>query len=328
MAGSSSVPQAFNRGEARMSVDFDLTDLRLFLFVVEGGSITAGARAAHLSLAASSARVLGMEQSLATPLLVRGRRGVLPTAAGRELVQHARTVLQQAERLRLALEEHASSSKHHIALIGTSAAIREYLPDELGDFLVRYPQVNISVAEAASEASVLAVLAGSADIAFVTKRQAIEGLEFFPFVANRFALVVPRGHRLVQEADGGAISEALADGCDVVGLPEGSALQDTWEQRAAGRGFGLNYRVRVPSFDAQLRLIERGVGVALMPEATARRGARTMAIEVLPLSDPSLARRVLICVHRFSALPTVTQSLVEHLRKAAQEHTRTGERAD
>ncbi len=311
-----------------MSVDFDLTDLRLFLLVVEGGSITAGARAAHLSLAAGSARVLGMEQSLATPLLVRGRRGVLPTAAGTALVQHARTVLQRAEQLRLALEEHSRSSKHHIALIGTSAAIREYLPDGLGDFLARHPQVNISVAEAASEASVLAVLAGSADIAFVTERPAIEGLEFFSFVTNRFALVVPRGHRLVREAGGRVISEALADGCDVVGLPEGSALQDTWDRRAAGRGAALNHRVRVPSFDAQLRLIERGVGVALLPEATARRGARTMAIDVLPLSDPYLVRRLLICVKRFNAMPTETQSLVEHLRRAEPAPRVAGERAD
>lgn len=296
-----------------MSVDFDLTDLRLFLHVVEGGSITAGARAAHLSLAAGSERVLGMEQALATPLLTRGRRGALPTAAGLALVQHARTVLQQAEQLRLDLEEHARSSKHQIALTGTSAAIREYLPDALGDFLARHAQVNISVAEAASEESVRAVLAGSADIAFVTERPAIEGLDFFPFVVNRFALAVPRGHPLVQAANGRVISEALADGCDVVGLPEGSALQDTWDARASGRGATLNYRVRVPSFDAQLRLIERGVGVAILPEATARRGARTMAIEVLPLSDPYLIRQLLICVQRFGALPPYTQSLVEHL---------------
>lgn len=297
-----------------MSVDFSLTDLRLFLHVVEGGSITAGARASHLSLAAGSERVLGMEQALDTPLLVRGRRGVLPTAAGLALVHHARSVLEQAERLRLDLEEHALSSKHRIALTGTSAAIREYLPDALGDFLARCPQVNVSVAERVSEKSVQAVLDGSADIALVTERPAMAGLEFFPFIVNRFALAVPCNHPLIRQANGGMIPEALADTCDVVGLPEGSALQDTWEARAAGRGAVLNYRVRVPSFDAQLRLIERGVGVAIMPEATALRGARSMAIDVLPLSDPYLARQLLICVRSFSALPPHTQSLVEHLR--------------
>jgi DNA-binding transcriptional LysR family regulator len=299
-----------------MSIDFDLTDLRLFVHVVEGGSITAGSQATNLSLAACSERVQGMEQALATPLLTRGRRGVLPTAAGLTLVQHARIVLEQAGRLRLDLQEHARSRRHHIALIGTSAAMREYLPDALGDFLARHPQVNVTVAEAASEDSVQAVLAGSADIAFVTERQAIEGLELYPVAMNRFALAVPRGHPLVLKAGGGEISEALADGCDVVGLPAGGALQDTWDQRVAGRGAALNYRVRVPSFDAQLRLVERGVGIALLPEATARRGARSMAIEVLPLSDAYLMRRLLVCVQRLSALPPDTQALVEQLRHA------------
>ena len=297
-----------------MSTAFDLTDLRLFLHIVEGGSITAGAQASHLSLAAGSARVQGMEQTLAMPLLLRGRRGVLPTAAGQVFAQHARAVLEHAEQLRLDLEEQARGKKQHIVLTGTSAAIREYLPDALGDYLARNPSVNISVAETASADSVQAVLAGSADIAFVTEGPVIEGLEYFPFVMNRFALVVARGHPLVLAAGGGAISEALADACDVVGLPEGSALQDTWEARAAGRGAVLNCRVRVPSFDAQLRLVARGVGVAIMPEATALRGARSMAIEVLPLSDASLVRQLLICVRRFSTLPPCTQNLIAQLR--------------
>jgi DNA-binding transcriptional LysR family regulator len=299
-----------------MNPGFDFTDLRLFVLVVEGGSITAGSRAANLSLAAGSERVLGMEEVLATPLLTRGHRGVLPTAAGLALLQHARTVLQQVGRLRLDLQEHARGTKGHIALVGTSAAMREYLPDALGDFLARHPQVNVSVTEAASEDSVPAVLAGSADIAFVTERATTGDLEFLPFAMNRFALAVPCGHPLVQVAGGREISEALADGCDVVGLPQGSALQDTWDARAAGRGAALNHRVRVPSFEAQLRLIERGVGVALLPEATARRGARTMAIEVLPLSDAYLMRQLLICVRRLSALPAYTQSLIEQLRTA------------
>jgi DNA-binding transcriptional LysR family regulator len=297
-----------------MNITFDLTDLRLFVHVVESGSITAGAGHSNLSLAAASERVQGMEQALATALLTRGRRGVVPTTAGLALLQHAQTVLQQAARLRLDLEAHARGSKLHITLMGTSAAMREYLPDALGDFLAQHPQVNVSVAEAASEDSMQAVLAGTADIAFVTERAAPPGLEMYPFATNRFALVVPRGHPLVQQAQGRDISEALADGCDVVGLPAGSALQDTWDQRAATRGATLNYRVRVPSFDAQLRLIERGVGIALLPEATARRGARGMAIDVLPLSDAFLMRRLLICVRRLSAQPVHVQRLVAQLR--------------
>ncbi|MFJ5383870.1 LysR family transcriptional regulator, partial [Cupriavidus sp. CER94] len=67
---------------------FDLTDLRLFLSVVECGSLTQGARSMHLALASVSERIAGMEATLGAPLLERNRRGVSPTAAGEALVRH------------------------------------------------------------------------------------------------------------------------------------------------------------------------------------------------------------------------------------------------
>ena len=80
-------------------MQFDLTDLSLFRHVVEAGSITRGAERAHLALAAASTRIRNMEKSLGAPLL-RGRQGVAPTPAGRTLLQHARALLAQVERLR------------------------------------------------------------------------------------------------------------------------------------------------------------------------------------------------------------------------------------
>jgi DNA-binding transcriptional LysR family regulator len=74
---------------------FDLTDMQLFLHVIEAGSITAGAERAHIALASASARVRGMEETLGMPLLVRGRRGVHPTPVGETLVHHARLVLSK-----------------------------------------------------------------------------------------------------------------------------------------------------------------------------------------------------------------------------------------
>ncbi len=46
---------------------FDFTDLRLFQFVVQTGSITRGAERAHLALASASARIRGMEEILGVP---------------------------------------------------------------------------------------------------------------------------------------------------------------------------------------------------------------------------------------------------------------------
>ena len=50
---------------------FDLTDLQLFLNIVDAGSITAGAERSHLALASVSERLRKMEQSLGIALLVK-----------------------------------------------------------------------------------------------------------------------------------------------------------------------------------------------------------------------------------------------------------------
>jgi DNA-binding transcriptional LysR family regulator len=94
---------------------FDLTDLRLFLHVVEAGSITRGAARMHLAIAAASTRIRDMEATLGTPLLHRRRQGVQPTEAGHTLLHHARVLLQQAERMRGDLAEYADGLRGQVA---------------------------------------------------------------------------------------------------------------------------------------------------------------------------------------------------------------------
>ena len=80
---------------------FDFIDLRLLAAVLETGSITAGAERVGLSLAAASARMRGLEQQAGVALLTRNPRGVQATPAGERLLQHARVLLQQRDRLRV-----------------------------------------------------------------------------------------------------------------------------------------------------------------------------------------------------------------------------------
>ncbi|HXO71420.1 MAG TPA: LysR family transcriptional regulator, partial [Bradyrhizobium sp.] len=71
-------------------MQFDLVDLRLFVAVADDRSITHGAARVHLALPSASARIKAMEETLGIALLKRGRRGVELTAAGENLLGHAR----------------------------------------------------------------------------------------------------------------------------------------------------------------------------------------------------------------------------------------------
>ena len=298
---------------ATVTFRFDLTDLRLFLNAVESGSITAGAEATQLGLAADSARVLAMEDTLGVPLLTREARGVQPTAAGQALVLHARTLLLQMERLQGGMAEHSPGIKVQMRLLCDTVALHEVVPERLADFLLTHPHVNVQVEERPGNDVVSALAEGTADVGIVRENTDVFELESFVFQTDRLVLVVPPAHPLVLSAQGGAVSLTDADLCDTVGLPQGTALQDLWDRRVAQRGRHLNYRIRVGSFDEQCRLVARGAGIALMPRSTAERHARALDIRILALTEDFADLALRLCVRRLAELPAATRRLVASL---------------
>ena len=128
---------------------------------------------------------------------------------------------------------------------------------------------------------------------------------------DRFVLVVARDHPLAKRAK---ISFAQVLDHDFVGLDRASALQRFLADKAARIGRPLRLRVQLRSFDAVCRLVECKVGIGIVPETTARRVARTMAITAVNLSDPWAERELTICIRSHDELPTYARQLVEHLR--------------
>src|ERR1043165_7292119 len=118
---------------------FDFTDLNLFRHIAEAGSITHGAERSNLALAAASTRVRKMEDALGTELLVRGRAGVTTTRAGRTLLQHARAILAQTEKLREDLGPYARGLAGQVRVLSNTNALTEFLPETLSSFLMAYP---------------------------------------------------------------------------------------------------------------------------------------------------------------------------------------------
>lgn len=297
----------------RRIVRFDLTDLRLFLYTAEAGSITAGAERSHLTLASASARIRGMEDTLGVPLLTRNRRGVETTAAGRTLMHHARVVLQQMDRMRGELGEYARGLKGYVRLLSNTAAMTEFLPETLSAFLAAHPEVDIDLEELVSHEIVEAIAQGRADVGIVNDAVDLSGLETFPFRHDRLVLVTARDHPLAERREL-AFVETLQE--DFVGLTGDNALQAYLAGHAARAGCRLKYRVRLRSFDAVCRMVERNVGVGVIPEHAAIRLQRSMGIRRVRLTDAWATRLLRICVRRFDDLPVFARQLIEHLREA------------
>jgi DNA-binding transcriptional LysR family regulator len=293
---------------------FDLTDLRLFLHVAEAGSITAGAARSGLALASASARVRGMEEQVGVPLLERGRRGVEPTPAGRALLHHARLVTGQVERMRGELGEYTRGLKGHVRLLANTAAAAEFLPEILAAFLAANPNVDVDLDERPSPEVARAVAEGLAEVGIAAAHADFSGLEVLPFRSDRLVLVVPQGHALANRRRV-AFAEAL--GSEFVGLSGDSALGEHLAGHAARTGARMRTRVRVRGLDAACRMAALGAGVAVVPEAAARRWTGGGALALVPLEDFWAERRLVVVVRRLDALPSHARRLAEHLTAAS-----------
>ncbi|WP_304164150.1 LysR substrate-binding domain-containing protein [Phenylobacterium aquaticum] len=290
---------------------FDLIDMKLFCDVVDAGSITAGAQRAALALAAASTRIRGMEQAIGVELLVRSRTGVKPTAAGLTLVKHARTMLEQAARLREDLDAYTKGVSGEVRILANTNASTEFLPEALSGFLAKHPNVRIDLEERLSDEIVGLIAEGVADIGIVAGTVDVGPLETYPFRSDRFVVVTPKGHPLADQA---RVDFVQVLGFDFVGLDRSSALQRFLAGKAARLGRGLILRVQLRSFDAVCRLVEAGVGIGIVPYTTAARVAATVGLSVVELNDDWAVRELTICVRNLEALRPFARDLVESLR--------------
>jgi len=291
---------------------FDLVDLRLFLHVADTASITHGAERAHLALASASARIRGMEDALGVGLLKRGRRGVVLTPAGQCLLDHARIVTQQVEAMRGDLGAFARGLSGSVHVLSNTAAFSEHLPRALASFLKANPTISVDLEERESASIAEAIAAGAADLGIATDIAVPESVRAHPFREDRLVLVVARNDPLALRRRV-RLDEVIER--PFVGLPRQSALQRHLASHAARLGRAMYLRVGVGSFDEICRMIETGVGIAIMPEAAAKRCRRSMAIAIVGLAEPWARRRLVICTRAAGRLPAPAARLLQHLQQ-------------
>ncbi|RZA10425.1 MAG: LysR family transcriptional regulator [Lysobacteraceae bacterium] len=269
----------------------DPFDLRLFTAVAEAGTITAGARAVHLSLAAASTRLQALERAVGAVLMQRAKSGVTLSDAGRTLLRHAGRLQREMEALHAGMAAHAHGVRSTVRLMCNTAAISEHLPPLLGPFLTAHPGIDVEMRELDSQDVLLAMRQERADLGLVADYVNTEGLTTRPFREDRLVAVLPatlaRGR-----ARAIAFNELLTH--PFVGLPVEAGLSRFLQARALQHGRGLHHRVQVQGFDALLRLVADGVGVAVVPARTAARLASPQ-VRIRPLHDAWAVRQLRVC---------------------------------
>ncbi|HBI83460.1 MAG TPA: LysR family transcriptional regulator [Alcaligenaceae bacterium] len=295
-----------------MANHFDLTDLQLIVNIGDASSLTRGAEKSHLSLPAASNRVKNLEDHFGTRLFHRNSQGVTLTPSGEAFLRHARQVLRQIEHLRGDIHEYARGIKGQVRMMANTTAMTEFMPAVLSSYLASHPDVTVELRERLSYLIVKAVSEGAADIGIVAGRPAASDLEFLPYQEDRLVLVTPLDHQL-----GGLDEVSFADtmSFEYVGLSEWSAIHAFLIQAANSIGHPFRFRVEVSNFETVCRMIEKGVGIGVVPERAAQRYAQRLNIKLVRISDEWAERKLHVCVRSLEQLPVFARELVNMLTR-------------
>jgi DNA-binding transcriptional LysR family regulator len=171
--------------------------LRYFVAVAEQLSFARAAERLRIAQPGLSHQIKALERSLGVDLFVRDRRGVELTEAGKVLLQHARQIIELAER---AVESTrvASSTKKGMIKVGTSAvAMLPVAKHVLGEFQDRYPEVDVEIHPGLGPQNIEALSRGALDAAIVfAPFQSPGGIRYVRLDRAELVVALPQDHRL------------------------------------------------------------------------------------------------------------------------------------
>lgn len=289
---------------------FDLSDLRLLSAIAATGSLSKAAATFPVAVSAASTRLRQFESRCGITLFTRRADGMTPTPSGRLVLERCHALLNEAQGLKVLLEELAGQQRVVVHLAATTVANSSFLPGALGPFLADYPEVDLQLTEQTSRDVLRGVQAGDIDIGVYDGNLPTGGLISLPFRDDRLVMLVPAGHALAPLR-----SAHLRDtlGYPFVCLPAERSMQRFIEEMARQNGLPLMVRVRAPSFDAIAQLVAQGAGIAMLPEAAAHRLTQELPVTIVTLEDTWATRELRLCIRGTDGLGSHARQLLGYL---------------
>ncbi|WP_143161004.1 LysR family transcriptional regulator [Pollutimonas bauzanensis] len=300
--------------DAKPPARLDITSARMFVAIIEEGSIAKAALRENIVSSAISKRLADLESQFRVPLVQRGRRGVEPTPAGEAFAHHARMVLQAVERLQAEMAQYIDGVLGYVRVRTSSSSLFSGLSLDIESFSRIHDRVRLELEEDDTPMIVRHIVEGRADVGIGPRIFPNEQLQFLPYRRYELAVVVPEGHPFTPR-ESVPYSEVLE--YDQVELTRSSALAQLLEYSAKQAAREKKTRIRVRGFDSVCMMIASGMGIGIVPMFLQDAQIARRRLVFIPLADEWSRLEICIMIRDYALLPASAQAFVDHLRARA-----------
>ena len=298
-------------------VDFGFRELEIFCKVVELESFSRAAEAVFLAQASVSERVASLEKKVGTRLLDRLGRKVVPTTAGEIMHKHATLMLEMKHNAQQELERLLGLEKGMITMGGSTIPGEYILPDLIGQFKKRYPQITVNLSIADSADIEQRVLKGQFELGVVGWESVHPNLLVRNLWSDELVLAVPAHHPW---AGRHAVAVDELRETPFIIREEGSATLKIMQQQlsTAERGpVKLNVVARMGSSTAVKEGIKSGLGLSILSSRAVRMEVEAGLLKVLRIKGLALMRNFYLIRNRLRIAAPACQAMLDFLRSSA-----------
>lgn len=287
----------------------NLDQLRTLVAIADLGTFSAAAQALHLAQPTVSLHISELESRLEARLVVRGSRGVAPTAAGAALVERARRLLRDADEAIEAVKRQAEGRLARVRLGTSTGVVIDLLPQVLEALEARHPGIDVELSILGSAETLSRLAQGTLDVGLVAMPQPpLRDLVVTPWRSQPMMAFVPPKWKAPKRVTPAWLAAQPLIFNDATTHMYRLAME--WFANA-----GQSPRARIElNYDVAIRsLVAAGYGAALLPLTPGTDASWRERVQIVPLS-PKLTRRLGIAHRTEASLDGATESVIETLK--------------
>lgn len=275
-----------------------------FIKALETGSFTKAAEELGYTQSAISQMVHSLEEELSTTLILRSRTGITLTPDGEEFLPFIKNICNSHREL-IEKKKEMEGLQSGLIRIGTFSSVScNWLPGLMKDFKEQYPSVHFELHQGDYTSISSWIKEGTVDLGFVNP-EAVTKLTTIPLQEDEMLAVLPKNHSLSTHA---IVSlEELAKEPYIL-LDEGHLSEPLTVFNE--NKFEPNIQFRVYDDFAIMSMIEKGLGVSILPKLVLSRCPYN--IETRRIS-PFIVRTISLAYKDKKVLPIASRYFIDFI---------------
>lgn len=293
----------------------DLWQLNIFCKVIELKSFSKAGKAVHLSQPTISSHVKDLEGHFDCRLIDRASKEALPTKAGELLYSYAKRMLALRDETETALAEYKGKIRGRLIIGGSTIPGTYLMPQLIGDFKRKYPDVIVSLVIGDTNHIIECVLAGELELGVVGAKAETQKIIQKKLIEDEMRLIVPSDHRWAGKRSV-AFKQLVSE--PFILRERGSGTLKSLHQSLSERGHSiedLKVIAELGSTQAICQGIKTGAGVSIISTLAVADDLQEGKLFALEVKGLDLKRNFYLTQHRYRSSSPLGKAFVEFLEE-------------